>query len=386
MAQLTLWDLPLNPPNPYPFYLQYLTPEQNGKLYYTKYILNVIGELDVTTASRNVREWRIPPALLGAGYSGDPMGITYDSDGKVWFALQGSHRLVQFDPRANLFTSYGGSLPPIPYPSIQTLFPIAYPRHLMFDEAGGLWYTGTGTNGALIGRLDPSRRTAVYWDLPIDFLTPEGIWVEPNGEAVWFTPINPNSHLTGAFLARLAGHRLDYWTYPRPGRQPLNPGVAGERQSDPDNVWFSYSVWGPSSRVFRLNRPSNTFFEYEPQFAAPRKIVLDANRNAWISDWTGKVSMIKAEADCGTIKLRPGSIEVKSKRMRVKSQERRAKPKGHSVAPTQTSVSPAKDNCYRNYPLPYPLASNGIGITDPGTGPEIYFSEGSGRTIGKLIP
>jgi len=33
----------------------------------------------------------------------------------------------------------------------------------MFDATGKLWYTGAGTNGALIGRLSPNRQTALYW-------------------------------------------------------------------------------------------------------------------------------------------------------------------------------------------------------------------------------
>jgi len=32
----------------------------------------------------------------------------------------------------------------------------------MFDATGSLWYTGAGTNGALIGRLSPNRQTALY--------------------------------------------------------------------------------------------------------------------------------------------------------------------------------------------------------------------------------
>jgi streptogramin lyase len=376
VAQLSLWDLPLNPPNPYPFYLQYLTPEREGKLYYTKYILNVIGELDVTTNTNNVREWEIPPTLLGGGYlAGNPIGITYAPDGKVWFALENSNRLVKFDPASGVFTAFFGSLLPIPYP-----------RHLMFQKDPVVWYTGSGTNGALIGRLDLATQTATYWDLPIEFLTPEGLWVEDDGKSVWFTPINPNAYMTGAFLARLGGGRLQYWTFPSPGRRPVNAGVAAEPSTNPENVWFSYDAWGSSSRVFRLNLPSRTFFEYEPTFSAPRKIALDARRNAWISDWSGKVSMITADADCGTTKFPSKTIRLRGVDMQVKSQEQAADPVVSSVPPTKQQVSPQKDNCYRHYPLPPPLASNGIHVTGAGRKTVVYFSQGSGRTIGQLIP
>lgn len=387
MATLTLWTLPLNPPNPYPLYLQFLTPERRGKLYYTKYILDIIGELDVTSNVNNVREWVIPPSLY-VGASGGTAGITYDprerSQQAVWFAMQLAHSLVAFNPSVGLFTAYRG-----------VEFPIRYPRHLMFDSNGHVWYTGAGTNGALIGRLDRTRRFAVAWDLPIELLTPEGLWVEPEGANVWFTPINPNIYMTGAFLARLesATNQVTYWSYPPPGRRPVNAGVVGElprrpsRQARPTNIWFTYGLWGSSSRVFRLHLPSGTFFQYPPKFAAPRRVVLDDKGNAWISDWSGKISTIERNADCGTVRLVQTTVTVPPVRMKVKSKEQVAKPVTHSVTPTKQPLTPVKVDCYMNYPLPYPLASHGIelNVHQPGH-PIIYFSQGSGIVIGQLIP
>ena len=376
MAQLRTWELPLNPPNPYALYLQYLTNEFDGKLHYTKYIVNVIGELDLNKTTRNVREWEIPPQILGTGYlPGNPAGITHDQLGHVWFALESSHRLVELDPATGTFVAYGG-------PQL----PVRYPRHLMFDGTGALWYTGAGSQGALIGRLDPNRKSATIWDLPIEFLTPEGIWTEPAGETVWFTPVNPNVYMTGAFLGRLSGSNLDYWSVPKGGARPMNAGVVGEPANGPQNVWFTYAIGGSQSRTYRLHRPSATFYEYEPVSASPRKITLDADRNAWISDWSGKVSMIRAEADCGTADFDSGQFQVQPRRMRVRAESRRVKPRGSSVAPVTSQVPPTKDKCYRNLPLPYPLASNGIQVTDVAGRPTVYFSQGSGRTIGELIP
>ena len=189
MATLVEWPLPLNPPNFKPFYLQYLTPVRAGRLYYTKYIVDYVGELSVSKAADNVREWKIP-ATLYAGPSGNACGIAYSPKGRVWFALQTGCRLVELDPTSGQFTAYGGAK-----------FPIAFPRHLMFDRTGAVWYTGSGTNGALIGRLAANRGSATFWDLPIEQLSPEGLWVDWTGKAVWFAPINSNLGLTGAFLA-----------------------------------------------------------------------------------------------------------------------------------------------------------------------------------------
>jgi streptogramin lyase len=378
VATLTQWTLPLNPPNPNPFYLQFLTEPRKGRLYYTKYVVDVIGELTVSKNVGNVREWVIPPALFGKASSGNACGITYGPANSVWFALQNGHRLVELDPKAGLFTAFGG-----------LQYPIRYPRHLMFDGADNLWYTGAGTNGALIGRLDRTRTKATYWDLPAELITPEGLWVDGNGEAIWFTPINPNLWLTGAFLARLipGNNELTYWTYPRAGRRPVNAGVVGDARTNPENIWFTYAEWGPQSRVFRLHLQSNTFFEYAPTFSAPRRVVVDAGRNAWISDWSGKVSRVARDADCGTIRLTPDTLLVERVERSVKSQQATARAAVHSVRPTVQPVTPVKDNCYAHFPLPSPLTSQGIQIdaAKPGK-PNVYFTEGSGIVIGRLTP
>jgi len=255
MATLEEWTLPLNPPNPNALYLQYLTPEQNGRLFYTKYILDIIGELNIRREGDNVREWVVPSSLHNSACSqGDPIGIVYGPENQVWFAMESGHCLVEFDPDKDLFKAYGGNS--------STRFPIRWPRHLMSDKHGNVWYTGAGSQGALIGMLNADRRSVVYWDLERIFITPEGIWVDSDGKGVWFTPINHNYGLTGAYLAHLdtSENMLTYWMWPSPGRNPRNPGVVGEPATQPENIWFTYSGFGgPSSRVYRLNIRSDTF-------------------------------------------------------------------------------------------------------------------------------
>jgi hypothetical protein len=143
VATLREHPLPLNPPNPYGFYLQFLTPRLRSRLYYTKYIVEVIGELAFKGALSSVREWTIPPALYDR--LGGSAGIVYGPTGTVWFALQNAHRLVELDPRTGEFRSYGGGTKPMQWPPE---YPFPYPRHLMFDGTGALWCTGAGKHGA----------------------------------------------------------------------------------------------------------------------------------------------------------------------------------------------------------------------------------------------
>ena len=47
-------------------------------------------------------------------------------------------------------------------------YPFPYPRHLMFDGTGALWCTGAGKQGALVARLDPSRRLLTLTTIPAE--------------------------------------------------------------------------------------------------------------------------------------------------------------------------------------------------------------------------
>ena len=192
----------------------------------------------------------------------------------------------------------------------------------------------------------------------------------------------------GACLGRLdpATDRLTFWNFPRPGLRPVNAGVTGDRPHNPLNIWFTYMGSGSSSRVFRLHRPSGVFFEYRPVMAFPRRVACDDAGNAWVSDWGGKVSRIRHDADCGTTAFPGKRVTLKRTTRRVKSITRRVQPVVHSVPSTDERVTRARANCYLDYPLPYP--ANGIQVTGgkAGVRPTVYFTEGLGNIIGRLKP
>lgn len=380
MGRLVQWTLPLNPPNPYPFYLQFITSALNDVLYYGKYIVDVVGELNVRARRGNVREWVIPRSLYGGAASGNITGIVRGPDDRIWFALQSANRIVRFDPATGLFTAFGSP------------HPLAFrsPRHLMFQGDGSLWYTGAGTQGALVGKLDATRTKTTFWDLPIDLLAPEGLWVEAEGSAVWLTPINPNIYLTGAFLARLdpAAGKLTLWKRVPPVR-PVCAGVIGDAPTSPENIWFTYDDSGAASRVYRLNLRSGTFYEYARKFpfASPRRLALDAGGNAWISDWSGRVCTIKRNADCGTIAFNETTVRVRPVDADCQSGSARARPTVSNVPPRSQTINGKGDKCFVQYPLPAPLMSHAIEVSAlPNRQSAVYFSQGSGIVVGRLDP
>lgn len=380
MANLTQWTLPLNPPNLYPFYLQYISEEQRSKLYYTKYILDVIGELDVAATVDNVREWVLPPQIYAPHAKGNPIGITYGPSGQVWFALEDAHRLAVLDPATGTFTSYGGSFHPIPYP-----------RHLMFERGGALWYTGSGgTSPVLIGRLNRGRTSATYWELPSAFIEPFGLWVQPNGKVVWFSPINSNIGVPGAFLGRLevGTNQLTYWSYPPPGARPICAGTRGFPLHQPADIWFTQDDGGPSSRVFRFELSSGNFYEYAPPtgMASPRRIAFDSTGSAWVSDRQGKITNIAATANCGTANFVATTVTLNPIQRKVNKKQASATPAVHTAAPTQHAVSPVKSACQTDFPMPYPLTAGEIQVSSVPGGQTSVYVTASGIDIARLQP
>lgn len=388
MATLTEWPLPLNPPFRNSAYLRYLTPVQKGRLYYTKYIVDYIGELRVDIDHDNLREWKIPPGL-SAGSSGIAFGIVYSPDRKrVWFALEQGGRLVEFNPATGVFTAYGGPRFSNPFRRQIPPYPFPYPRHLMFDRTGALWYTAGDPKAPLIGRLSPNRDRATYWPLPSEQATPEGIWVEETGREVWFTPIHSSSP-TGAFLARLDAQSglLTWWSYPK-GMVPANAGVAAEPSINPENVWFSYDAGGPASRVFRLHLPTGEMFHYPPVFGRPGKIAIDQDGNAWISDRGGRVSRIAKNAKCGLSPLPTQSRIIRSKTQSVRAVSEEAIPVVSSSRPVSRPVNPQVDGCYLHFPHPVLVGPQplGIAVAQGAGGPEIYFADFAQNRICLLTP
>jgi streptogramin lyase len=372
MATLTRWPIPPEKSN----YLQFLTPERRRKIYYTKYIVNKIGELDL--AKNIVTEWVVPNNFLVQGW-GNPTGITYGPDGLVWFAMERGHKLVRFNPATGAFLGYGLGGP--------MAYPIPFPRFLLFDRGGNVWYTGSGKTGGLIGRLNPTNGVATYADLPSSLWTPEGLSVDALGRA-WLSPLNPNNGAMGASFASAQPGQIVQWTIAPGGQPPFYPGIVTDEKAD--NVWVTYD-WGQgitqkAMRVFRLHTPSGICFGYgHPSNAQPRKIALNSAGDAWLTDWKARVSTIAAGADCGTVEVVRRDIEKAWTESPVKMFRGTSKPARKRTRPTKLDPEGVKVECYLEYSMP-PIGPDvsiphGIAMNAD----VVYFTDFGLNQIGRLV-
>src|SRR5437016_14421203 len=110
MASYQRWALPLNPPNPYGTYLHSLAPirPNDQQIYYTKYIIGVIGELTPSEAA--VREWTYPSQLFTSSMTSGANLTQLERDPKsddLWCVAQDPHgALVKFNAAKGQFTRY----------------------------------------------------------------------------------------------------------------------------------------------------------------------------------------------------------------------------------------------------------------------------------------
>lgn len=409
MAVLNEWTLPINEFNPNPNFLQFLTPERNGRLYYTKYTIDIIGELSVHSGNKNVREWIIPKGLhafVPGGLGGSPWGITYGPRKTVWSALELGHRLIQLDPHSGTLTTYGATHGGIGSSQYNN-YPISSPTDVMFDRNENAWYIGYGvvgslpgsyphSKGALIGRLNADRESADIWELRemlglASSLT--GLWVRDDGEEIWVT-LNSEQYVTTVpFLARLQPsiNRVTVWINPYPAVSFTGAvGIVGDSPTDPENIWFTFYDGTQKTGTYRLELKTGTFYHYvkDPMNSNPKRIALASNGDAWIGDWSGsKISTACKNIYCNKVAFSSKTSTVRPRNMEVQKRQAQVIPEVHTVVPVRKDVVAVKSKCITDFPMPYGFnVPQGIAVNDAPNNPTVYFAEGSGIVIGQLIP
>ena len=385
MSTMTLWTLPTNPPTPPENPLLDLTPELNGRLYYTKTIVDIVGELTVTRSRKNVREWTIPPALIGPWPGSYFIGrLTFGPGGLPWFSLPTPERLVEFNPNRGGFTAYEGKTGKL-----------QHPRNLMFDQRGNLLFTGwyiqqpgqPGHDYYLIGRLDRSRERVDLWPLPLD-IEPNDIWVDADGAVVWIA-FARHVLKPGPFLGALVSStsRLVYWWSP-PGTRPVGLGIAGDRPKNPENIWITYDpgIQGKAA-AFRFHVKSDTVYVYSMTANdRPSGIATDVRGNAWIGHQSQRVSSIERSADCGWIAREKKTVCLRPRRVAVRVIRAGAKPRLLQAASAEYPVTRASRPCITDFALPI-MWSPRIQVSGGQQyKPKIYFTHNGSNRIGQLTP
>jgi streptogramin lyase len=133
----------------------------------------------------------------------EPVGITVDENGIVWFAESAARKIGKFDPSTKRFEEF--ALPDAK-PQEQSV-PIASIWDLKFDDEGNLWFPDVVANS--IWKFDPSRKKFEQFRIPStsEFGTSYPINFDFDGNGnIWF------SEIFGKSLGRLDPSRVQHNT------------------------------------------------------------------------------------------------------------------------------------------------------------------------------
>lgn len=398
------WGLPSNPPIPYTTYLHSLAPMAPGdkKIYYTKYILGVIGELEVSTSKSpppKVREWTFPkqlytqPANTGANLIGLEKQAGSNS---LWSLLQEYNgALVQLDPQTGLFTKYF-------VPPGRRYSPLLVPSALKFDGNGFLWFIGSSSDSHLstICRFDPVRMVIRSWEIPQSaMLNVVSIYPNSSGSHVWISSVDSNKSASGHWIGRFdvaSGNLTGYSPYPY-----LNPprSIDIVLSDDPENtsVWFTAApdLWQGVTQIapaiYRFDVPSNTFHKHEtdPQSSWPRFIGLDSAGVAWVTD-IGRNSIARChpQVSCGRIVFKSKTYQLDRRESKVAKDQYRVKPIYSTAVFHGQTATERKFPCAQEYAAPGMTNPDRIRTQDisPNRRPRLFVVCWGWNKIGLLEP
>jgi streptogramin lyase len=152
-------------PGSQPYDLTY----HDGKIWFTAFGGNYVGELDIATD--NVQMHPIPGADSG------PTGIAVAVDGTIWFAQRTANSLGQFNPISSTFQTYAYPLQNGDLEEVATV------------QANSIWFTAPAINR--IANFNPA--TVRFTNIPtLPYTLPRGLAVEP-GDDPWVSVVGGNA-------------------------------------------------------------------------------------------------------------------------------------------------------------------------------------------------
>ena len=392
MATLLTWQVP-TAPNSYPFYVRSVTPERGGRFYYTKYIVDTIGEIDI--AGSQIIEWVVPGTVSQRGVLG---GAALGPNNTVWTALQHDGILLELSPRNNLLTYFQGHSRVPGVPGGDT-YPFSLVTKVRFDTLNRVWYIGTGAtgygvDGPLIGCFDRSKGLASYWMLPnIPLVSPRDLFIEDGGKVVWMTLYNtqPFAFFAVPFLARIntTSGAFDLWhrNIPRlPAGYAGACGLIADKPKSPKTLWLSYGDGQLQQQVLRFDLVSGVFIDApHHQPTAQQYFGIDNSGTVWLSDSAGYISNLdpNCSGSGSDFLFRKTSGKLECINMKVRVRETPVALKKYKVNPVVTKVKPARNGCFKDYALPglYALDFE----MDSWGQPVMYFAQNSSDIVGQLI-
>lgn len=259
----------------------WLDPDPDGTVWFSEQMTMGVGHLD--PATNVLREWIAPaPGTAVDGIAADGLGHAFFTTPSL--DNGGPNTLQRIDPATNDFTIWT-----LPYGTAPGIF--------LLDYAGKVYFTMY--NVGRIGRIDPATNVLTEWAVPSASSFPEDITVAPNG-LVYFT--EDNKHKIAEFNP--ATNTFREWLMPATGA--ASDRVMLRYNELTGDIWMSLSA---TNQIQRFRPSTNTFTRWAaPTVDCPAGgwdcyaygVDVDAQGNAWFSDYIGVIWMLNPSMDPGT--------------------------------------------------------------------------------------
>ena len=200
---------------------------QDGSLWYTGQLANVLGRLDPATG-------KITEFPLKTPHSG-PHGLQEDRDGNIWYTGNTGSLIGKLEPKTGAVTEYNTP-------------ESGDPHTLIFDNSGILWFTMQNLNR--IGRLDPKTGEIKLLTPPTANSRPYGMALNSKG-IVFFVEFGTNK------VGSVDPKTMEFREYPLPdaASRPRRITITSD-----DIIWYSDYSRG---YLGRLNPASGKVTEWQ---------------------------------------------------------------------------------------------------------------------------
>lgn len=229
----------------------------------------------VANSNRYIQEFVIPSECS------EPVGITVDTNGMIWFAESAARKIGKFDPTTKKVDEY--ALPEAKEQE-KKVAPVASIWSMKFDKQGNLWFPDVFTNA--IWKFDPNSAKFEKYKIPTttQFGTsyPINIDFDKNGK-IWFSEIyGKKLGILDPAMAQQNRNSSMTELSARVDLETLGP-VAIDKDG---NIWFTALTYPSTGRLMKLDPEKNIFTTYSmPKgVSSPVGIAPDNNGNLWIND------------------------------------------------------------------------------------------------------
>jgi len=208
-----------------------------------------------------------------------PVGITVDSDNKIWFVATWSGYLVVFDPDLRQFVDF------IEIPNWKTKGTFgSMVWGMEFDMEGNLWFTDQ-VNDAIWRYFVAEKKFEMY-KVPAIGSYPQGITFDSQGK-VWFSEIFGKriGVLDPDKVVDNTTHGIIEYPFDEIEYETLGPVLISKNYND--TIWFTAVTYPEGGNIVSFNTTNKNFTVYdlpEGSSAVPIGIAEDNAGILWIND------------------------------------------------------------------------------------------------------